>query len=156
VIIELVRVAYLQQCTLGWLDVDSVKFATMERPWIPDPGGPGGRRRESCIPDGDYAVRPHTSTRFPDTYALTAHHLGVWYQPGEIPEGQPWGRSAIVIHAGNRVADVVGCIAVGNRHALSIGEHAVLDSRSALDRLRSMLGREGHSMVIRPTRGTAE
>jgi hypothetical protein len=155
-IIDLVRFAYLSTCTLGWLTVANHRFATIERPWIHEPTGPGGRRRESCVPDGEYTVRPHTSSRFVDTYALVNPQLGVWYQPWELPVRQSWGRSAILIHAGNRVADVIGCIAVGLRHTAFSGEHAVLESQNALAQLRAMLGKDKHSIAIRPTRGTEE
>ena len=154
-IIELVRHAYLPECTLGWLDADNIKLATIERPWLPSKQL-GGKRRESCVPDGQYLVRPHTSTRFPRTYALVNPSAGVWYQPTDIPEGQTWGRSAILIHRGNVVANVIGCIAVGLRHGLFGTEHGVLDSKKALDELRAVLKQETHSIVIRPIKGTEE
>lgn len=155
-IIELVRFAYLENCTLGWLDVDTLKLATIERPWIVNPQGPGGKRRESCVPDGQYLVRPHTSARFPGTYALINTQLGVWHQPGDIPEGQAWGRSAILIHRANVVANIIGCIAVGLRHGFFADEHGVLDSKLALNELRAVLKQEKHSLVIRPSKGTEE
>jgi hypothetical protein len=154
--LHLVRFAYLDNCTIGWLDADSIKLATIERPWIRNNAGPGGKRRESCVPDGQYVLRPHTSDRFPDTYALVNPDLGIWYQPDEIPGGQAWGRSAILIHAGNRVSDVIGCIAVGLRHTFFGGEHAVLESQKALGQLRVVLGKGTHSIVIRTSRGTGE
>lgn len=154
-IIELVRFAYLDECTLGWLDVDDKRLATIERPWVPI-NHPGGKRRESCVPDGHYLIRPHTSARFPRTYALVNPQLGVWYQPGDMPEGQTWGRSAILIHKGNVVTNVIGCIAVGLQHGLFGDEHGVLDSKKALDELRAILKQEKHSLVIRPTKGTEE
>lgn len=152
----LTRFAYLHDCTLGWLDADTVRLATIERPWIAAPAGLGGKRRESCVPDGTYFVRPHSSDKFPDTFALINPQLGVWYQPDDIPDGQSWGRSAILIHAGNRVTDVIGCIAVGLRHSFVSQQHAALESRKALDQLRGVLGKESHSLVIRPTKGTEE
>jgi hypothetical protein len=155
-IIELVRFAYLPDCTLGFLDADNIKLATIERPWIPDPDGPGGQPRESCIPDGTYHVSPWNSDRFPNTFILTNPFLGVYRQPGDVPAGQKHGRSAILIHAGNRVQDVIGCIAVGVRHSFFSQQHAVLESRKALDQLRTVLGKETHSLVIRPTKGTEE
>lgn len=155
-IIVLTRIAYLPTCTLGWLDADNIKLATIERPWIPNTVGPGGARRESCVPDGTYLVRPHTSDKFPDTYALVNPQLGVWYQPDDMPTGQSWGRSAILIHSGNRVTDVIGCIAVGIRHSMTSAEHLVLESKKALDQLRQILTKSTHSLQIRPTSGTAE
>lgn len=151
---ELTRFAYLSTCTLGTLHFGALKLATIERPWIPHPDGLGGRQRQSCIPDGTYTVRPWNSPRFPDTYILQNEELGVYRQPGDIPPGQTWGRSAILIHVGNYVSDVVGCIAVGTRHAHD--RLMVLDSRAAMNDLRAMLGRENHKLIIRPIAGTQE
>lgn len=153
--LTLTRYAYLPTVTLGRLRAGSLVLFTLERPWIANPDGPGGKPRESCVPDGGYTVRPHDSEKFPGTYALTNGSLGVYYQ--QRPDGQTWGRTAILIHAGNRVADVIGCIAVGRSYRLLEGTHAVLDSRRALEELRELLGRDDvHSLTIRPTGGTEE
>jgi hypothetical protein len=160
--LTLVRHAYGTDATLGNLYVGHLKLATLEEPWSPDPHGPGGQRRElgkreSCIPDGVYALRSHTSTRYPDgVWAIVNPILGVYYQPSEIPEGQLWGRSAILIHSGNTTADIEGCVLVGMRHGYLNDMPAVLDSRTALTQLRGMLARETHSLQIRPIAGTQE
>ena len=104
--------------------------------------------------DGTYELRPHDSERFPGTYALVNETLGVYYQTR--PAGQTWGRTAILIHVGNRVKDVIGCVAVGLEHGELYGSRAVLSSRQAMEQLRGMLGRNYHELVIRPTRGTSE
>lgn len=152
--LELVRHAYLPEYTLGWLQAPEFVLATIERPWLPNPDGPGGRVGESCVGDGRYQLRPHDSQRFPGTYALTNPALGVYYQ--ERPEGQSWGRTRILIHIGNRATDVIGCIAVGLEHGRLYGSRAVLSSRQAMDRLRELLGRETHELLIRPTSGTIQ
>lgn len=159
--IELVRFAYLEDATLGWLHVNTLRIATLEEPWRPDPDGPGGQRRdgalvESCIPDGRYQVVPHDSDRFPKVYGLVAPTLGVYRWPGDIPNGQPWGRSAILIHAGNTTKDIMGCIAVGLRHSVVAGKPFAESSREALDRLRAVLMRDTHTLTVRPVAGTAE
>jgi len=154
--ITLVRHAYLAECTLGRLYVGDRVLATIERPWVPNPAGPGGTPRESCVPDGAYAVRPHTSERYPHVYAIENPALGVYYQPGDVPAGQPWGRTAILIHIGNRVRDVIGCIAIGLTHGVLDGELAVLSSARALDMLRQQLGHSRHTLTIRATAGTSE
>jgi len=154
--LELTRIAYLADCTLGRLRVGGLDLATIERPWLPHPDGPGGKQRESCVPDGEYLVRPWDSARFPNTYILVNNALGVYAQPNLIPPGQKWGRSAILIHAGNFVTDVIGCIAVGRRHALAGGQHSVLESRKALDELRAVLRRDSHQLTISPIAGTQE
>lgn len=150
--ITLTRFAYLPDCTLGWIFVGNLRLATIERPWIPNPKGPGGTPRTSCVPDGTYNVRPHHSEKFPETYAIVNHALGVYYQPGDVPAGQPWGRTAILIHKGNTVADVVGCIAIGLTHM----GHSVRDSAVALGKLRTLQGRNSTIIQIRATAGTAE
>lgn len=144
--------SYLRSCTPGLLQFGPIELATIERPWIPHPDGPGGVRRESCIGEGTYQVRPWNSEKFPDTYILINNALSVYEQPMLIPPGQTFGRSAILIHIGNSVADVIGCIAVGLHHS---GDHLmVADSRIAMSRLREVLGRESHQLTIRPA--TAE
>lgn len=153
--LELRRYAYLDKCTLGRLHAGPFVFCTIERPWIPDPQGPGGVRAQSCVPDGVYKVIPHSSAKFGEVWALINPDLGVWYQPGDIPAGQQWGRSAILIHVGNTVADVIGCIAVGKR-PLHLAEHSVAESRAAIEQLRGALGRNIHTLTIRPTSGTSE
>lgn len=151
--LTLSRSAYLSTCTLGTLHAGGLALATIERPWIQNPAGPGGMPRLSCIPDGEYRVRQHSSERFPNVWALDNPALGVWYQPADMPPGQRWGRSAVLIHAGNRVADVIGCIAIGRKHGTLDGEPAVISSRIALADLRSVLGHGEHRLQISTTSG---
>lgn len=154
---ELVRFAYFPNRTVGFLTFGAITLATIEEPWIADCDGPGGQRRESgkpesCIPDGTYHLRPWNSAKFPNTYSLVNDALGVYAQNALIPPGQRWGRSEILIHTGNTLSDTLGCILVGLHHAQ---EHsAVMSSRIAMDRLRAVLGKDTHSLTIRP-KGTA-
>lgn len=157
----LVRHAYLPQVTLGSLYASSLKLATLEEPWQRDPDGPGGQRREgnlreSCIPDGTYILKPHFSARYPDgVWAIVNPMLGV-YAPGTRPAGQTWGRDAVLIHSGNNLDHTEGCVLVGMRHAFD-GQHLVHESRTAIGRLRELLGgTDQHSIHIRPSSGTAE
>jgi hypothetical protein len=144
------RFAYLREVTLGTLEVGDLKLATIERPWIPNPAGKGGIPRESCIPDGTYHLQPHQSERFPRTYALIGEAQGVYYQ--QRPAGQTWGRTAILIHVGNFVHEVIGCIAVGLKHG---GTSCVTSSRTAMDALRSRL-KDGHFEVTIQSRGAID
>lgn len=148
--VTLDRFAYMPGVTLGWLHVVTLRLATLERPWLPNSEGLGGTLRESCVPDGEYNLLPHSSDRFPDTYVLVNEALGVYRDTR--PAGQTWGRTAILIHVGNFVTDVVGCIAVGTHHG---GITSVTDSRIAMARLRELLGRDKHTLTIR-VRGTQE
>lgn len=146
--LTLTRIDSGTERTRGMLDVGKMTFATMERPWEPNPDGPGGMRRQSCVPKGTYRVIAHHSQNFPLTYALVNPLLGVWYQPGEIPTGQKWGRSAILMHVGNRVRDIIGCIAVGKEHGDIAGEPAVLRSTIAMRELDKILNRSMHTLEI--------
>lgn len=145
------RHAYLSNCTLGTLIAGTTELATIERPWVENPDGAGGKLTVSCVPDGEYQLIPHDSARFPNTYALVNHALGVYHQTR--PVGQTWGRTAILIHVGNSVSDVIGCIAVGMRAMCIGGQHSVAESRIAMDKLRAVLGRYSHTLTIGP-RGT--
>ncbi len=158
----LVRHAFLPDVTLGWLFIGQLKLATLEEGWRADPDGPGGQRREgalieSCIPDGTYIARPHFSQKYPaGVWHLVNPALGV-YAPGGRPAGQKWGRDAILIHSGNNVDHIEGCILVGRTHGIDSQRHCVLDSRNSLTALRDLLGaKETHSIHIRPTAGTSE
>jgi len=141
----LTRTVYEPTHTLGFLYADDLKLATVERPQIHNPKGPGGLPRVSCIDEGEYTVKPWDSDKFPGTYMLVNMTRGVYPQPDDIPAGQSWGRSAILIHSGNSAADVLGCIAVGMEH----DGDGVAKSRAALGQLRLALGRaENHRLSI--------
>jgi hypothetical protein len=158
--VTIVRHAYLPDVTLGTLKVGGLALATLEEGWISNPFGPGGQRRqpgkrESCVGDGIYALQPHDTPKHPNCWALYNPDLGVWRQA--VPPGVPYGRSAILIHTGNSVADTEGCVLIGVRHARDpAGMPMVLESRNAMEQLRAVLGNGSHSLEIRPTAGTSE
>lgn len=157
--LTLVRWAYGPTFTLGTLYGDGVHLATLERPWVPDPDNPlcAGEPHVSCIPDGDYILRPHVSEKYPaDRHAFSLENpdLGVYYtQP--IPTGQKYGRAAVLIHNANYVRQLEGCIAVGTHHNYTV-EPTVQESVPAMRILRGILGRAQHKLSIRPVAGTAE
>lgn len=149
----LTRFAYLPNCTLGWMEYGPLRLATMERPWIPNPKGAGGMPKRSCVPDGQYRVMPFSGSKFTDVYCLANELLGVW--PTAVPNANDgWGRAAILIHAGNTVDNVIGCIAVGDKHVMQAGEHIILNSKAALAKLCEFLGKTNHTLQIRPSYGT--
>lgn len=153
----LMRYAYLTTCTLGRLELDDLTFETIERPWERNPEGPGGLHDVSCVPDGLYKLEPHDSPAHPNTLVLVAPALGVYAEA--LPHDptlngqQRWGRVACLIHPGNSVSDVNGCIAPGLRMALRDEEFWVFDSRRAFEQLRPLLLRWGE-LEIRATTGT--
>lgn len=155
--VRLTRFGYMPETTLGQLRVGDLTLATLEEPWILNSNGPGGARRkdgrESCVPDGDYLLVPHNGTLFKSVYRLSNPQLGVFDFEDDMPSPE-WGRATILIHNGNTVDDILGCILVGMVHARLDGKPAVLRSTEALNHLRAVLGNAVHSLSIRPTAGT--
>ena len=78
----------------------------------------------SCIPTGMYRVVPHESPRFGSTYLVK----GVA------------NRSFILFHSGNTENDTEGCILVGMRRGEVNGKRAVLESKTAMEKLKSVFG----------------
>lgn len=154
------RYSYLPHVTLGVLTVADLMLQSLEEGWRRNPHGPGGQRRatgitESCVPDGIYRLVPHTGTRFKDVWCLVNPDLGVYRYPTDVPPGQPWGRSSILIHAGNTTEDIMGCIAVGRWVDAKSGLPRVGDSALAILDLRRVLGAGEHKLEVRPVGGTA-
>lgn len=145
---------YEEGHTSGILIGGGLRLMTMERPWISNPAGKGGVRRESCIPEGSYALHAYSSAAKPDCYEMVNPDLGVYAQPEHIPAGQQWGRSNCLIHAGNFVTDVIGCIAVGLSAGELSGKPAVMASVAAMVKLREVLGRAlVHTLQITSSNG---
>jgi len=101
---------------------------TLEEPWKDN------HRNISCIPEGTYKCVPHNSQRFSNVWRLK-----------DVP-----GRSGILIHAGNVIDDIEGCILVGEGIGAIGGFPALLDSRAALEVLRDYLPRKFTLEIINP------
>jgi hypothetical protein len=97
-------------------DAGIPQCVTLERPWV------NNARNVSCIPTGEYKVVPHNGARFKNCYRLE-----------DVP-----GRTAILIHKGNRIKDTEGCILVGQQ----FWNDGILQSKNALDYLRDTLPEE--------------
>ena len=140
------RYAYVSAHTLGWLWLDDETFVhTIERPWIG--GVPGGMPFESCVPDGTYEVVPHQRPNGDDVFALRNPDLHVWHTPAER-NNRP-GRDLILIHVGNYVDDVVGCIAPGMVSTVYHGRRMVGRSREAM---RMVMEAGATGLIIEPFR----
>lgn len=126
---RLSRFAYSKDFTLGFMRWGSEFCYTVEDAWADN------QRMISCIPDGDYIVRPRR------------YYKG-GYEAWEITDVP--GRDHILIHRGNTADNVTGCIVVGETLGVLGGKIAVEDSRSAFRRLeRTYLGRT-FTLSIRP------
>lgn len=114
------RFAYLPNGTLGELFIPGHnKIFTIERPWQDN------AKRESCIPEGTYSLKPHSGR----------------IQPAIWIDGVP-DRTAILFHAGNTYTDLLGCIAPGLWWRT--GEPpAVLNSRAAMTQLMDLFAAQG-------------
>ena len=117
--IVITRKVFNRQCVFGHLQIiDSTgvclyQCCTLELPDL------NNKPRVSCIPVGVYAGMAHKSPK-----------NGLCIQLSHVPN-----RSFIQIHAGNTVADTLGCILVGEGYRMFNPEHAytLINSRSALN-----------------------
>lgn len=148
----LTRYAFTPTETQGRLSAGkkSRKFQTIERPWIVGPH-PGGMSFESCIPDGEYELHPHTRPNGDKVVALVNEELGVWYQKEDRPD--PWGRYLVLIHSGNYIEDIVGCIAPGLTRTIYKNRFMVGSSRAAMSLINVQ---KYKSISIQPGCGTDE
>lgn len=115
--------------TLGMLEilgVDHEPFYTLELPWK------NNQSNISSIPSGTYKCLPHKYKG-----KFVSWHLQ------NVP-----GREAILIHVGNTVADIQGCILVGLSHGELNDHRAVLSSAKAIERLKILLGDESFTLTI--------
>lgn len=142
--IDLHRFAYLTDCTRGILQIGTNSFQTIERPWVSFPDAKGGTPFESCIPDGDYRLRTYTRPSGKRAFILSNENYGVFEQEADRPAGH--GRFLILIHPGNTVADVVGCIAPG----LTGYDRSVGSSRKAMAKIIELLDGYEHTIHIAP------
>ena len=141
------RYCYADTHTAGRLYLsDNDYLHTMERPWLG--GVPGGMPFESCVPDGAYNLIPYQRPNGDDVYALRNPGNGVFLTREE--KGAAHGRYLILIHAGNYVDDVVGCIAPGIGKTIHNNRPMVTSSRAAMLRL---MAQEWTSITIKPALG---
>lgn len=133
--LTLERYCYAEDCTEGWLWLDDgTRLHTIERPWKPG-GGPGGLPFVSCVPDGSYDLEPYLRPNGDQVLRLRNPDLGVYGDETDVPaEG---GRYLVLIHAGNFVDDVVGCVAPGLDRIIHKGRPMVTSSRAAMRLLMS-------------------
>lgn len=120
----------------GHLIFNSTVLCTLERPWIPGTI-PGGLPFKSCVPAGKYKLIKHTRPSGDTVVALVNPELGVYYLPEDRPNEK--GRYLILIHVGNWVDDIVGCIAPGLTHSDSKKGRMVTSSRAAMKKLMEYL-----------------
>ncbi len=132
--------------TEGFLSFANEILATLERPWIPAET-PGGKSNESCIPDGDYQLIPHTRPGGRKALALINEGLGVYYLEDDRPHDV--GRFLILIHSGNWIKDIIGCIAPGLAKGGSPTGPMVKSSRAAVERILDYVDGDDATLRVR-------
>jgi hypothetical protein len=126
--LTLQRIYSGDDCTLGVLYSETMQRLcfTLEEPWH------NNERKISCVPIGKYKCIPHNSEKFRNVWRL---------------ENVP-GRDGILIHLGNTVADIEGCILVGMIFGKIDGKKAVLNSKNAIRLLQGVIGQKGFDLDI--------
>lgn len=117
-ILRLSRVAQSDKGVFGVLcNAGTPLCVTCEDPWNDN------QSMISCIPKGVYQCEKYNSEKFKDVWEIK-----------DVPN-----RSSILIHAGNTIDDTHGCVLVGRCFG-SLGDlPAVLQSKEAMDILRTKL-----------------
>lgn len=119
---------YLPNCTIGELKLQGKTILyTVEKPWL------SNTPFESCVPPGEYEIKPYSSPKYPDNYSIENRNLGVSVHGHTT-------RTEILFHVANYVEDVVGCIAVGLM--LMPDAWGVAYSAKGMDVLRATIGSE--------------
>ena len=117
---RLIRTANLETATRGRLEHADGTFIcfTLEEPWRDANKDGLGDKGVSRIPAGTFRTfRRYSETRKREVFEVS-----------HVP-----GRAAILIHAGNTVADTEGCILVGQAEGDLVGVPAVLKSKPAFE-----------------------
>jgi len=118
------------------------RLFTIEKPFVPSAsGGKAGEGFKSCISPGVYSLGAFVRPNGDKVWVLSNPDLDVFKLDTDIPPARKGkGRFLILIHAGNRARDVVGCIAPGLSHRKDAdGTPMVTSSRDAMKLLHKAL-----------------
>lgn len=140
--VTLQRFAYTPWGTFGRLVYGDFRAFTVERPWADN------KPRESCIPDGSYTLQWYNSPKFGPTWAVIGDTVSLFPEPGKA-------RAAILIHKGNTMDDVIGCIVLGSTLGFVNGKWAVLNSTSTVSQFLTITKGKSLKLEITPSLGTA-
>jgi hypothetical protein len=114
--------------TFGILNVeDRFVCVTLEPPWKDN------QRNVSCIPTGEYEVKPFISRRYGKTYKIM-----------NVPN-----RTGILFHRGNYVKDTKGCILLGIFRAIHENKEGVFSSIRAFDYFSQTIRRHSFKLIIK-------
>ncbi len=123
-------------CTIGKLYIDDELIcSTIEKPWR------NNRPSVSCIPAGNYELKPCLSPKFGETYYLSNPELDVSHSGNTK-------RTHILIHKANKESQLLGCIAPVSYFGILDNEWAGLSSGKAYNKLMDLLNKEQHTIEI--------
>jgi len=108
--------------TFGQLDIGVYKFFTVEREWADN------KPFVSCIPAGEYELEEHSSTQYPNTYALIGETVSHY--------SSDKARSVCLFHAANWPDEVQGCIGIGKILTYINGNLGVTNSKESMEIFR--------------------
>lgn len=112
----LIRKETSSEGTFGTLTNGDFSCFTCELPFFAGDPSVHNERRTDCIPPGEYKCEVVRSPKFGSVYMVKG-----------VPD-----RSHILIHAGNTVDDIEGCILLGTAMGRVKSKKAVLNSRAAI------------------------
>lgn len=119
--VALVRTETSGNGTFGALSINGNFIChTCELPWKDN------QRKISCIPKGTYTAKLRNSTKYGDHWHIQ-----------NVKD-----RDMILIHHGNTIKDIEGCILVGLGRGEIDDLPAIVNSRKAMEKLRQLLPSE--------------
>lgn len=133
-VVTIKRTHKISDGTFGIMDIEGIPmYTTCELPWKDN------REDISCIPPGEYACELSFSSKF---NMKLYHVLGV-------PN-----RTNVMIHVGNTVHDILGCILIGLQFGLlqfqDKGEvYGIISSRPALIQFMTKMAEKPFTLVIK-------
>jgi hypothetical protein len=139
--VTLERFAYTPWGVFGRIVYGDFRAFTVERPWA------NNTPRESCIPDGEYNLKWYDSPKFGPTWAIVGGTVSLFPEAGKA-------RAAVLIHKGNTMDDLLGCIALGSTLGMVNGKWAVLNSTATTNSFLALTKGKTLKLVITPHRGT--
>ncbi len=129
--------------------ISALDLHTLEQPWVPT--APGGEPFNSCVPAGLYQLVPFTRPNGHKVVALINKGLGVYLHKVDRP-GAAVGRYLILIHVGNWLKDISGCIAVGENRVTTPAVEGPMVVRSK-DAMQKLMEYEPEELLIMGVNG---
>jgi hypothetical protein len=121
-ILTMTKMFDMRQGRYSILAYGPMSWWIMEREWA------FNRPNVSCVPRDEYLLEPHSSEKYPDTWALIGDGVSHYQQQG-IP------RFACVLHSAVYPTDLEGCLSP----CLSLNTNGVaLGGRESMDDLRDL------------------